>query len=154
MNQLKVGDIAPDFQATDQNGNVVSLNKLKGKKVILYFYPKDNTPGCTDEACNIRDNYSELTNKGFVVIGVSADSEKSHVGFANKFNLPFSLIPDGNKKIINAYGVWGEKQMYGKTYEGIHRTTFIISEAGMIESIISKVDTKNHSKQILQELMV
>jgi thioredoxin-dependent peroxiredoxin len=154
MSQLKAGDDAPGFEATDQKGNAVSLKKFKGKKVILYFYPKDNTSGCTTEACNLRDNYSDLTKKGFVVIGVSADSEKSHQGFADKYDLPFYLIPDEGKAIINAYGVWGEKKMYGKSYEGIFRTTFIISEEGIIEKIINKVDTKNHTKQILQELTV
>jgi peroxiredoxin Q/BCP len=147
---LKVGDKAPDFKSIDQDDKPISLADYKGKKVILYFYPKDNTPGCTDEACSLRDGYSELLNKGYDVIGVSADSAKSHLGFIKKHNLPFRLISDPEKKVIQAYGAWGEKKMYGKSYEGIIRTTFVISADGKIENIIEKVKTKDHATQILQ----
>jgi thioredoxin-dependent peroxiredoxin len=150
MTKLKIGDKAPDFKAVDQNGRSVSLTDYKGKKIILYFYPKDNTPGCTDEACSLRDGYEILTKSGYDVIGVSADSEKTHHGFASKHNLPFRLIADTDKKVIQAYGAWGEKKMYGKSYEGIIRTTFLISEEGKIENIIDKVNTKNHAGQILE----
>ncbi len=151
MMKLKIGDVAPDFSGVDQNGNKLALNQLKGSKVILYFYPKDDTPGCTAEACNLRDNYSDLLNQGFKVVGISADSESSHEKFASKYNLPFPLIPDVNKEIIHAYGVWGPKKFMGKSYEGINRTTFIISEEGKIEKIFEKVKTKAHTEQILSE---
>lgn len=150
MELLKVGDKAPDFDAIDQNGQPIRLADYKGKKVILYFYPKDNTPGCTDEACSLRDNYSDLTGRGYDVIGVSADSSKSHRGFIEKFNLPFRLISDTDKKVIQAYGVWGEKKMYGKSYDGILRTTFIIGENGVIEQVFDKVKTKEHGRQVLE----
>ncbi|MCF8228755.1 MAG: thioredoxin-dependent thiol peroxidase [Bacteroidales bacterium] len=150
MAKFSTGDKAPDFQAKDQNGNTVSLSDYKGQKVILYFYPKDNTPGCTAEACNLRDNYQELQDKGFKIIGVSADSEKSHKNFASKYDLPFPLIPDTEKEIINAYGVWGPKKFMGKEYEGINRKTFIIDENGKIETIFEKVKTKDHTNQILE----
>ena len=149
MAQIKEGSKAPAFQGIDQNGNKISLSDYKGKKVVLYFYPKDDTPGCTAEACNLRDNHELLLKKGFAVIGVSPDSEKSHKKFAGKFSLPFPLIADESKKILNDYGVWGEKQMYGKTYFGVIRTTFIIDETGIIEKIITKVDTSSHTSQIL-----
>jgi thioredoxin-dependent peroxiredoxin len=149
MTHLNPGDIAPDFQSVDQDGKVISLSEFKGRKVILYFYPKDNTPGCTDEACNLRDNYKELSGHGYVVIGVSADSVQSHLGFVKKYELPFRIISDLDKKVIQAYGAWGEKNMYGKKYEGIIRTTFIISEDGKIEQVIDKVKTKEHAGQIL-----
>ncbi len=145
-----IGDKAPIFSGIDQNGNKISLKDFKGKKVILFFYPKDDTSGCTVEACNLRDNRSALMKKGFVVIGVSADDEKSHKKFSDKFNLPFSLIADTNKKIIEKYGVWGEKSMYGRKYMGIIRKTFVIDEKGEIEKIFDKVDTKNHTQQILE----
>lgn len=145
-----IGDKAPIFSGIDQNGNKISLKDFKGKKVILFFYPKDDTSGCTAEACNLRDNRSALMKKGFVVIGVSADDEKSHKKFSDKFNLPFSLIADTNKKIIEKYGVWGEKSMYGRKYMGIIRKTFVIDEKGEIEKIFDKVDTKNHTQQILE----
>lgn len=148
MTQLKEGMKAPAFEGIDQDGKTVKLSDFTGKKVVLYFYPKDNTPGCTAEACSLRDNYKELIEKGFAVVGVSADSEKSHKGFATKFSLPFPLIADTSKKILNDYGVYGEKRMYGKSVMGIIRTTFIIDEKGMIEKVISKVDTLNHSEQI------
>lgn len=146
---LKVGDVAPDILAKDQDGNLVSLKDFRGKKVILYFYPKDNTPGCTTESCNLRDNYTLLQNEGYVVLGVSADDEKSHKKFIKKYDLPFSLIPDTDKKVINDYGVWGMKSFMGKTYEGIVRTSFVISENGIIEKIITEVDNKNHTAQLL-----
>jgi peroxiredoxin Q/BCP len=150
MAQLKEGDPAPLFTGKDQNGNEISLDKLKGKKVILYFYPRDNTPGCTAEACNLRDNYSALTGKGFEVIGVSADSEKSHLKFIGKYNLPFNLITDPEKSILKAYGAWGKKPMYGRLIEGTLRKTFVIDEKGIIIKIFDKVNTKNHAEQILE----
>ena len=150
MATLKVGDKAPDFKGIDQNGKSISLEDYKGKKVILYFYPKDNTPGCTDEACSLRDGYPDLLKEGYDVVGVSADSAKSHLGFAGKHNLPFRLLADENKKTIQDYGAWGEKKMYGKSYDGIIRTTFVISEDGKIEKIIDKVKTKDHAKQVLE----
>ncbi len=148
MKELKEGQKAPFFDGTDQSGNKIRLDDFKGKKLLLYFYPKDNTPGCTDEACNLRDNYKDLLAKGFVIIGVSPDSEKSHQKFAGKHDLPFPLIADTEKKILTDYGAWGEKKMYGKTFMGVLRTTFIINEEGMIEKIIKKVDTKKHTEQI------
>jgi peroxiredoxin Q/BCP len=150
--ELNEGMKAPDFTGSNQQGEPVSLAGLKGKKVILYFYPKDNTPGCTAEACNLRDNYKELTDKGFEVIGVSADSEKSHQNFIAKYDLPFNLVSDKEKEVLKAYGAWGVKKMYGKEYEGILRKTFIIDEKGTIVKIINKVDTKNHTGQILEAL--
>jgi thioredoxin-dependent peroxiredoxin len=151
MSHLKPGDKAPDFTATDQDGNPVSLKDFKGKKLVLYFYPKDNTPGCTAEACSLRDNYGDLIKEGYMVVGVSADDEKSHKNFITKFVLPFPLIPDKEKKIIKAYGAWGKKKLYGKEYEGILRTTFVISPESRIERVITKVDTKNHAGQIQEE---
>jgi peroxiredoxin Q/BCP len=150
MGQLKEGSKAPIFEGIDQDDKTVKLTDFKGKKVILYFYPKDNTPGCTAEACNLRDNYDSLLNQGFAVVGVSPDNEKSHKGFAGKYSLPFPLIADTSKKIMNDYGVWGEKKMYGKSYMGVLRTTFIIDEKGMIEKIIEKVDTAGHTEQIFK----
>jgi peroxiredoxin Q/BCP len=150
MSQLKIGDQAPDFNSIDQDGNPVRLKDFKGHKLILYFYPKDNTPGCTAEACNLRDNYAELLKKGYKIIGVSADDERSHKNFIAKNVLPFPLIPDKGKIIIRDFGVWGRKKLYGKEYEGINRMTFIISEDGKIEKIFTKVDTKNHTEQILE----
>jgi peroxiredoxin Q/BCP len=151
MTHLKIGDSAPNFDYTTSENKQISLENLKGKKIILYFYPKDNTPGCTDEACNLRDNYELLKQKGYEVIGVSPDSEKSHSNFAQKFQLPFGLIPDTEKKVLNDYGVWGEKKMYGKTYMGVNRTTFVIDENGKIEKIFEKVKTKDHTNQILTD---
>jgi thioredoxin-dependent peroxiredoxin len=148
MIQLKEGMKAPAFEGIDQNGKVLKLSDFTGKKVILYFYPKDDTPGCTAEACNLRDNWETFLKKGFVVIGVSPDNEKSHKGFADKFTLPFPLIADTSKKIVTDYGVWGEKKMYGKTFMGVIRTTFIIDEKGLIDKIIAKVDTGGHTEQI------
>jgi len=152
MSELQEGQAAPDFTAADQDGNTVSLNQFKGKKVVLYFYPKDDTPGCTAEACDFRDNYQGLIAKGIVVLGVSVDDEKSHQKFATKHSLPFTLIADTDKKIVEAYGVWGEKNMYGKKYMGTNRKTFLIDEEGNISHIISKVDTKNSTAQVLELL--
>lgn len=148
MAELKVGDKAPQFTSKNQNGEEIKLSDFKGKKVILYFYPKDNTPGCTTEACNFRDNYQSLLKDGFEVIGVSIDSEQSHQKFISKFELPFNLVSDEDKKIVEDYGVWVEKNMYGKKYMGTARTTFNIDEKGIIQHIIKKVDNKNASQQI------
>ena len=145
---LKPGDQAPAFTARDQHGREVSLRDFKGKKVILYFYPKDSTPGCTTEACNFRDNYQSLLADGFEVIGVSTDSEQSHQKFISKYDLPFTLLADENKELVNAYGVWGEKNLYGVRFMGTNRRTFLIDEQGMITHIIKKVDNKNASRQI------
>lgn len=152
MATLAVGDKAPDFDAKDQNGKAVSLADFKGKNVILYFYPKDDTPGCTAEACSFRDNYQSLISEGFEVIGVSTDDEKSHKKFETKYSLPFTLIADESKEIVEAYGVWVEKNMYGKKYMGTARKTFLINGDGIIDKIIDKVDTKNSSQQILDVL--
>ena len=150
MLHLKEGDPAPDFTAKDQYNKEFRLSDYKGKKVILYFYPKDNTPGCNAEACNLRDNHEHLNVKSFEVIGVSADSLSSHVKFTEKFDLPFRLIPDTEKEIIKQYGVWGPKKFMGKEYDGIHRTTFVIDENGKIDKIFTKVKTKEHAGQILE----
>lgn len=150
MEELKEGMKAPFFEGTDQNGKSVKLSDFKGKKLVLYFYPKDNTPGCTAEACNLRDNHESLLSQGFAIVGVSMDSEKSHSNFATKYSLPFPLIADTSKKILNDYGVWKKKSLYGKSFLGTVRTTFIINEEGIIEQIISKVDTKDHASQILK----
>ena len=152
MSHLQVGDLAPAIRARDENGEPVTLEEFRGKKVVLYFYPKDDTPGCTAEACDLRDHYAKFLDQGFEVIGVSADNEKSHTRFKNKYKLPFRLISDTDKKVLEDYGAWGEKQMYGKSYMGIIRKTFIINEEGYIEKIIEKVKTKEHSKQIFDEL--
>jgi peroxiredoxin Q/BCP len=149
MSTLKQGDKAPAIDAKDQSGNTISLNDYAGKKLVLYFYPKDDTPGCTAEACNLRDNYDSLLNAGFDVIGVSSDNEKSHLKFITKYSLPFRLISDTDQKVSNDYGVWGLKKFMGKEYMGINRTTFLIDENGNIEKVIEKVDTKNHIAQIL-----
>ncbi|WP_316813194.1 thioredoxin-dependent thiol peroxidase [Pedobacter heparinus] len=150
MSELKEGQKAPSFSAKDQNGNTVTLAQFAGKKVVLYFYPKDDTPGCTAEACDFRDNYQGLTAKGYVVLGVSVDDEKSHHKFITKHNLPFTLLADTDHKIVQAYGVWAEKNMYGKKYMGTVRTTFIIDEEGNIAHIIKKVDTANSTAQVLE----
>jgi peroxiredoxin Q/BCP len=152
MARPKEGDKAPNFTAKDQNGKTISLSDFKGKKVILYFYPKDDTPGCTAEACSFRDNYQSLLAKGFAVIGVSTDDEKSHKKFETKFNLPFPLIADPDKHIVDAYGVWVEKNMYGKKYMGTARTTFLIDANGIITKVIDKVDTQNSSQQVIDLL--
>ena len=151
MTHLKEGDNAPDFTGVDQNGNPVSLSDFKGKKLILYFYPKDSTPGCTKEACNLRDNYELLKEKGFEILGVSPDSAKRHQNFINKHNLPFPLLVDEDLKTIKAYGVWGEKNFMGRKYMGVFRTTFVIDENGVIEKVITKVKVGDHAKQILEE---
>ncbi|MDF1559112.1 MAG: thioredoxin-dependent thiol peroxidase [Bacteroidales bacterium] len=150
MTQPTPGTPAPQFEGTDQNGNIVKLSSYLGKKVVLYFYPKDNTPGCTAEACSLRDNYEELLNQGFAVLGISPDSVASHGKFAAKYELPFPLIADPEKKILTAYGAYGEKSMYGKKVTGVIRTTFIIDEKGIIEKVIKKVDTKAHAPQIFK----
>ncbi len=150
MSLLNVGDVAPDIVARDQDGNDLKLSDYKGSKVILFFYPKANTPGCTAEACNLRDHYTALLNKGFKIIGVSADNEKGQKNFAEKFEFPYPLIPDTEKKVIKDYRVWGKKKMYGKEYEGINRTTYIISEEGKIEKVFEKVNTKSHAEQIFE----
>ncbi|GAB3920350.1 thioredoxin-dependent thiol peroxidase [Larkinella terrae] len=147
---LQIGDAAPEFETRDQNGNPVRLSDFKGKKVVLYFYPKDDTPGCTAEACNLRDNYNYLLKAGYEVLGVSVDDEKSHQKFIKKFNLPFALLADTDHKLVEAYDVWHEKSMFGKNYMGIVRTTFIIDENGIISDIITKVDNENHTEQILK----
>ena len=152
MATLNEGDKAPNFTANDQNGKTVSLSDFAGKNVILYFYPKDDTPGCTAEACDFRDNYQSMLSKGFEVIGVSTDDEKSHKKFETKYSLPFPLIADTDKSINEAYGVWVEKNMYGKKYMGTARKTFIISLDGVISKIIDKVDTKNASQQVVDLL--
>lgn len=149
MSTLKTGDKAPAISAKDQAGNTITLNDYSGKKVVLYFYPKDDTPGCTAEACNLRDNYDSLLNAGFDVIGVSTDNEKSHQKFIGKYSLPFRLISDTDQKVSTDYGVWGLKKFMGREYMGINRTTFLIDENGNIQKIIEKVDTKNHIAQIL-----
>ena len=150
MTHLKIGDIAPEINSIDQNNKKITLEEFKGSKVVLYFYPKDMTPGCTVQSCNLRDNYNLLLDKGYVVLGCSADSTEKHIKFIDKYNLPFSLIADYSKEVLNAYGVWGPKKFMGKEYEGIHRTTFIIDEKGFIVDIIKKVKTKEHSSQILK----
>ncbi len=150
MTTLKEGSKAPDFKGIDQNGKSISLSDFKGKKIVLYFYPTDDTPGCTAQACNLRDNYSELLKKGFQVIGVSTDTVKSHKKFEQKYDLPFPLIADEDKKIVEKYKVWGEKNFMGRTFTGTHRTTFLIDEEGSIKRIITKPDTKNQTAQVLE----
>lgn len=149
---LKEGDKAPDFSAKDQNGNVVSLSDFLDKTLILYFYPKDDTPGCTAEACSFRDNYESLLQQGYNVVGISTDDEKSHKKFEAKYQLPFPLISDTDKSISERYGVWVEKNMYGKVYMGTARTTFLIDKNSLILKMIEKVDTKNPSQQVLDLL--
>ena len=148
--ELTVGDMAPEFEGIDHEGNPIKLSDFKGKKVILYFYPKDNTPGCTAQSCNLRDNYSLLQEKGYVVLGISSDGVDSHQKFRDKFELPFPLIADTEKEIHELYGTWGEKSMYGRKYMGTFRFTFVIDEEGRIEDIIKKVKTKDHTAQIVK----
>ncbi|MEX2235636.1 MAG: thioredoxin-dependent thiol peroxidase [Cyclobacteriaceae bacterium] len=150
--KLKVGDKAPDFTVNDQDSNPVKLSSFKGKKVVLYFYPKDMTPGCTAEACNLRDNYKSMVKQGYEILGVSTDTEKMHKKFIEKEKLPFRLLADTEKTIHASYGTWIEKSMYGRKYMGTARMTFVINEKGIIEDIIEKVDTKNHVSQILKKL--
>jgi peroxiredoxin Q/BCP len=152
MKQLKEGDKAPAFEGRNQDGKTIRLSDLKGKKVVLYFYPKDNTPGCTAEACNLRDNYTELAEKGFEVIGISPDSETSHIKFRGKYRLPYNLISDTEKKILKEYGAWGKKNLYGRLFDGVLRTTYIINEEGVIEKVFTKVNTKDHARQIFEGL--
>ncbi len=150
MNTLKVGDRVPDFTTTDQDGNVVKWEDFRGKKVVVFFYPKANTPGCTLEACNLRDHYKELQNAGYEILGVSADSEKRQSNFRNKFNFQFPLLADTDKSIIEVFGVWGPKKFMGRTFDGIHRITFIMDKDGVVERVIDKVKTKAHAAQILE----
>jgi thioredoxin-dependent peroxiredoxin len=147
---LTAGQMAPEFEAKDQNGNTIKLSDYRGKKVVLYFYPKDNTPGCTAQACDLRDNYDALLKAGFVVLGVSSDDEKSHLKFIEKQNLPFPLIADTDLKVHEKYGTWAEKSMYGRKYMGTLRYTFVIDEEGKLMEVIEKVNTKNHTSQILK----
>ena len=154
MVQLVEGTAAPDFSGINQKGETISLSGFKGKKLILYFYPKDNTPGCTAETCNLNDNYEFWISKGYEVIGISPDSVASHEKFVEKYGLKFNLIADTSKEILEAYGVWGEKVNYGKTYMGVIRTTFVIDEKGVIEKIFKKVDTKEHTSQIVKDLLI
>ena len=146
---LKIGDKMPEFEVVDQDGNVVSSKDFIGKKTIVYFYPKDNTPGCTAEACNLRDNYEALKAQGYNVVGVSKDSAASHRKFIDKFDLPFTLLSDKSTQMLQDFGAWGEKKMCGKTCVGTLRRTFIVNEEGVLERIIEKVDTKDHAAQIL-----
>ena len=148
--KLKKGSKAPDFTISDQNGNSVSLKDFRGKKVALYFYPKDNTPTCTEQACNLRDNIASLKKKGIIVLGVSVDSERKHKNFEKKFSLPFPLLADTDHELVNAYGVWGEKMLFGRKYMGTHRVTFLINEQGKIDHIIDDVKAKDHARQILE----
>jgi len=151
MTHLKAGDKAPDFTALDQDGNTITLNDYKGKKLVLFFYPKASTPGCTAEACNLNDNYERFTANGYEILGVSADSAKRQSNFKKKYTFQYPLLADEDKAVIEAFGVWGPKKFMGKVYDGIHRTTFVIDENGIIEDVISKVKTKAHSEQILGE---
>ena len=150
MTTLKIGDKAPDFQSKDQDGNIISLQDYSGKKLVLFFYPKASTPGCTVEACNLRDNYERFQSLGYEIIGVSADSEKRQTNFRNKYNFPYPLLADEDKSVINAFEAWGPKKFMGRTYDGIHRITFVINEEGVIEDVITKVKTKAHTEQILK----
>jgi|TARA_R100000479_G_scaffold130736_1_gene68726 peroxiredoxin Q/BCP len=150
MKTLKEGDKVPNFTVNDQEGNPVSLTDYKGHKLVVFFYPKANTPGCTKEACNLRDNYEELKNKGYKLLGVSADNERKQKNFKEKYDFPFPLLADENKEVINAFGVWGPKKFMGREYDGIHRMTFIVDEQGKVERVIAKVRTKDHAAQILE----
>lgn len=152
MNKINEGEKAPNFSAKDQNGETITLDQFKGKKLVLYFYPKDDTPGCTAEVCNLRDNYDALLEKGIQVVGVSADSESKHQKFIDKYSLPFPLIADTEKEVINAFGVWGEKKFMGKVYDGIHRITYVIDEDGTVIKRFDKVRTKEHTEEILEAL--
>lgn len=150
MNTLKAGDKVPDFSAKDQDGNEISLSNYRGKKLIVFFYPRANTPGCTAEACNLRDNYAALQSQGYELLGVSEDSQKKQANFRNKFEFPFPLLADEDHTVIETFGVWGPKKFMGKEYDGLHRTTFLINEEGIIDHVIEKVKTKDHAAQILE----
>ena len=150
MTTLKIGDKAPNFEAKDNKGNLIKLEDYKGKKLVVFFYPKASTPGCTAEACDLRDNYKRFQSLGYEILGVSADTAKRQQNFIDKFNLPFSLLADVDKEVINAFGVWGPKKFMGREYDGIHRTTFVIDEKGIIEDVILKVKTKAHSAQLIE----
>ncbi|MEJ2584985.1 MAG: thioredoxin-dependent thiol peroxidase [Robiginitalea sp.] len=150
MNTLKAGDKVPEFTAMDQDGNSVSLSDYKGKKLIVFFYPKANTPGCTAEACNLRDHYRELQDAGYSLLGVSADTQKKQSNFRDKYEFPFPLLADEDRSVIETFGVWGPKKFMGKEYDGIHRKTFIIDGSGTVERVIDKVKTKDHAAQILE----
>lgn len=152
MAYLNIGDTAPKFSTINQDGKVIQLEDFKGKKIIVYFYPKADTPGCTAESCNLRDNYKDLIGKGYEIIGVSPDSQQKQKKFAEKYNLPFTLLADEDKTVIKAYGAWGLKKMYGKEYEGLLRTTYVIDEKGNIEKVFEKVKTKDHAAQILEAM--
>ena len=149
MNKLSIGSALPAFTGIDQNGEELNASSFNGKRLVIYFYPKDNTPGCTAQACSLRDDYSLLTENNITILGVSADSVSSHKKFIDKFNLPFPLISDTDKVLLNLFGVWGEKKFMGKVYDGIHRTTFLFDESGVLISVIEKPNTKNHSSEIL-----
>ncbi len=149
MNTLKAGDKVPEFTSKDQDGNEISLSDYKGKKLIVFFYPRANTPGCTAEACNLRDNYAELQAQGYELLGVSEDSAKKQANFRNKYEFPFPLLADEDHTVIETFGVWGPKKFMGKEYDGLHRTTFIIDESGVVSNVIDKVKTKDHAAQIL-----
>ncbi len=151
MTTLEVGEKAPNFSALDQDGNLQELSGFVGKKLIVFFYPKASTPGCTAEACNLSDNYEELQKLGYEILGVSADSAKRQSNFKNKYEFPYPLLADEDKSVIEAFGVWGPKKFMGKEYDGIHRTTFVINEEGIISQVIKKVKTKDHAAQILEE---
>ena len=154
MNILKVGDKVADFSSLDQHSNTIKLTDFSGKKLIVFFYPRANTPGCTAQACNLRDSYSELIKEGYSLLGVSADSIKHQKSFSDKFNFPFSLLSDTDHKVINIFGVWGPKKFRGKEYEGINRITFVIDENGLVDRVIDKVKTKDHASQILENLSI
>lgn len=154
MNKINEGEQAPNFKGKDQDGKEISLEQYKGKKLVLYFYPKDDTPGCTAEACNLRDNYQVLLDKGIQVVGVSADNEAKHQKFINKYELPFPLIADTEKEVIQAFGVWGEKKFMGKVYDGIHRVTYVMDENGKVIKRFDKVKTKAHAEEILEALQL
>jgi len=150
METLVAGSKVPEFKVADQDGNTISSEDLKGEKYLVFFYPKASTPGCTAEACNLRDNYKELQNKGYRILGVSADSQKRQSNFKNKYDFPFPLIADEDKTLINGFGVWGPKKFMGKSYEGIHRMTFLVDQTGVVTDVIQKVKTKDHAAQILE----
>lgn len=152
MNTLKPGDTVPQFSATDQDGNTISLSDYKGKKLVVFFYPKASTPGCTAEACNLRDHYAELQEAGYALLGVSADSQKRQSNFKTKYDFPFPLLADEDRKVIETFGVWGPKKFMGREFDGIHRKTFILDETGKVERVIDKVKTKDHAAQILESV--